>query len=102
MHNSSDQQIGQLTQRTTELDIEPLPAGVGRDFGCQTGQKTAQRLGPVALQGEDVLELVYDSLDDLGVSRPPNVGRIASTLCWNCPWELLLPEHQVLHPMALP
>src|SRR5215217_6794274 len=48
MHNSSNQQIGQVAQRTTELDIEPLPAGVGCDFGSQTSQQPLQGLGPVA------------------------------------------------------
>jgi hypothetical protein len=27
MHNSSNQQVGQAVQRTTELDVESLPAG---------------------------------------------------------------------------
>src|SRR5215216_7452804 len=75
MHNSSNQQIGQVAQRTTELDIEPLPAGVGCDFGSQTSQQPLQGLGPVALQGEEVLELVYDPLDDLAFSGcPTTVG----------------------------
>jgi hypothetical protein len=68
MHNSSNQQVGQAAQRATELDVEPLSAGVGRDFGSKTGQKPLQGLSPVALQGENVLELVYDSLDDLAFS----------------------------------
>jgi hypothetical protein len=60
MHNRSDQQVGQVAQRSPELVVEPLPASVGRHLGRQAGQKTAERLGPVALQGEEVLELVYD------------------------------------------
>ena len=29
MHNLSNQQIGQMTQRTTELEVEVLSAGIG-------------------------------------------------------------------------
>src|SRR5215207_8078735 len=71
MHNRSDQKVGQVAQRSSELIVEPLPAGVGRDLGRQAGQKTLKRLGPVTLQGEDVLELVYDPFDDLPLSRCP-------------------------------
>jgi hypothetical protein len=38
MHNFSDQQIGQMTQRSAELDIETLPASVSCDLGRQAGQ----------------------------------------------------------------
>src|SRR5687768_6439941 len=65
MHNRSDQKVGQVAQRSPELVVEPLPAGVGRHLGRQAGQKTFKRLGPVALQGEEVLELIYDPFDDL-------------------------------------
>ena len=71
MHNRSDQEIGQVTQRPSGLVDEPLPAGVGRLLGRQAGQKTLKRLGPVALQGEYVLELIYDAFDDLPLSRRP-------------------------------
>jgi hypothetical protein len=60
MQNRSDQKVGQVAQRSPKLVVEPLPAGVGRHLGRQAGQKTTQRLRPVALQGEDVLELIYD------------------------------------------
>ena len=56
MHNRSDQKVGQVAQRSPKLVVEPLPAGVGR----QAGQKTTERLRPVALQGEEILELIYD------------------------------------------
>jgi hypothetical protein len=49
-----------VAQRPTELHIELLPADVGGDLGGQAGQKATQRLSRVALQGEVVLELVYD------------------------------------------
>ena len=62
-----------MAQRPTELVVEPLPAGVGCDLGGQAGQKAAQRLGTVALQGEEILELLYDPLDDL--CRLPDAQR---------------------------
>src|SRR5918995_5418958 len=71
MHNRSDQKVGQVSQWSPELVVEPLPAGVGRDLGCQAGQKTTERLGPVALQGEEVLQLVYDAFDELALARRP-------------------------------
>jgi hypothetical protein len=51
-----------VAQRSPKLVVEPLPAGVGRHLGRQAGQKTTERLRPVALQGEDVLELIYDPI----------------------------------------
>ena len=60
MHNRSDQKVDQVAQRSPELVVEPLSASVGRHLGRQAGQKTTQRLGPVALQGEEILELIYD------------------------------------------
>lgn len=60
-----------MVQRPTELHIELLPASVGRDLGGQAGQKATQRLSRVALQGEVVLELVYDPLDELALARRP-------------------------------
>src|SRR5215204_568661 len=75
MHNCSDQKVGQVAQRSSELVVEPLPAGVGCHLGRQAGQKTTQRLCPVPLQGEEVLELIYDPFDDLPLSRrPASVG----------------------------
>src|SRR5215207_9600060 len=71
MHNRSDQKVGQVAQRSSELVVEPLPASVGRHLGRQAGQKTTQRPGPVALQGEDVLQLIYDPFDDLALARSP-------------------------------
>ena len=56
MHNFSDQQIGQAAQRTTELRVEALPAGVRGDLRRQTSQKPFEALSPVALQEEKVLE----------------------------------------------
>src|SRR5918994_3793247 len=71
MHNVSDQQVSQMSQRTTKFAVEVLPAGVGRDLGRKTPQEPSEGLRPVALQEEEVLELVYDSLDDLAISGCP-------------------------------
>ena len=60
-----DQQVRQVAQRSVERVVDPLCAGVGRDLGRQTRQKPSQRLGPVALQGEEILELPDHALDDL-------------------------------------
>ena len=38
MHNHSDQKVGQVAQRSPELVVESLPAGVGRHLGRQAGQ----------------------------------------------------------------
>ena len=56
MHNFSDQQIGQAAQRTTELRVQALPAGVRGDLRRQASQKPFEGLRPVALQEEEVLE----------------------------------------------
>src|SRR4029450_4693492 len=71
MHNFSDQQIGQAAQRTTELRVEALPAGVRGDLRRKTSQKPFEALRPVALPEEEVLELVYAPIDDLPLSRRP-------------------------------
>jgi hypothetical protein len=75
MHNRSDQKVGKVALRSSELVVEPLATGVGSDLGCQAGQKTLKRLGPVALQCEDVLELVYAPFYDLPLSRRPATVR---------------------------
>jgi hypothetical protein len=71
MHNFSDQQVGQTAQRATELGVEALSAGVGANLRRQASQEPFEGLRPVALQEEEVLELVYDPLDDLPLSRRP-------------------------------
>jgi hypothetical protein len=71
MHNFSDQQVGQTAQRATELGVEALSAGVGANLRCQASQEPFEGLRPVALQEEEVLELVYDPLDNLPLSRRP-------------------------------
>ena len=102
MHNVSDQQVSQMAQRTTKFAVEVLPAGVGRDLGRKTRQKPSEGLRPVALQKEEVLELVYDSLDDLALSGCP-----PAHLLWPRPLRVVLRgcshHRSVLRkPMALP
>src|SRR5215203_3596999 len=60
LSNSSNQQIGQMTQRPTESGVERLPTGVSGDFRCQSGKQTFESFGVVTLQGEKILQLVYD------------------------------------------
>ena len=71
MRNFSDQQVGQTAQRATDLGVEALSAGVGANLRRQASQEPFEGLRPVALQEEEVLELVYDPLDDLPLSRRP-------------------------------
>ena len=61
MCNCSDQQAGQSTQRSSQVRIQYLAAGVGGDLGGQPGEQPAERLGAVALQPKEVLELAYDA-----------------------------------------
>src|SRR5215218_11025811 len=75
MCNELDEKIGQVAQRPPDPVVDALSASVGCDLGCQAGQKTTQRPGPVPLQAEEVLELIYDPFDDLPLSRrPASVG----------------------------
>ena len=68
MHNFSDQEIGQMAQRTTKFTVEVLPACVRCDLGRKARQEAPEGLRPVALQEEEILELVYDPLDDLALA----------------------------------
>ena len=54
MHNWSDQEVREVTQRSTERSVEPLPERVGRHLGGQADEQATQRLRSVALQGEEV------------------------------------------------
>jgi hypothetical protein len=42
MHNWSDQEVCEVTQRSTERRVEPLPACVGRHLGGQAGGEALQ------------------------------------------------------------
>jgi hypothetical protein len=76
MRNCSKQATSQMAQGASALCIEPFPGGESGDLGGQAGQQAAQRLGPMALQGEEILELGDDLLDDLAVAG----GRWAARL----------------------
>ena len=65
-----------MTQGTAKAGIEPGARSEGSNFGRQTREQTAQRLGPMALQGEEVLERGDDLLDDLPVAGGPAAGRL--------------------------
>src|SRR5215216_5845264 len=57
MCNDLDQKVRQVTQRSAEGTVDPLSAGVGRDFGGQSCQQPSQGLGSVAFEPEEILEL---------------------------------------------
>ena len=69
MRNYLNQQVRQVAQRSAQGVVYPLGARVGRDLGGQTRKQPSQRLGPVALHTEEVLELAYDPLDDLALAQ---------------------------------
>jgi hypothetical protein len=68
MRNYLNQQVRQVAQRSAEGVVDPLGARVRRDLGGQTRKQPSQRLGPVALQREEVLQLVDHPLDDLALA----------------------------------
>jgi hypothetical protein len=57
MCNELYKQVRQVAQRSAEGVVNPLSAGVCRNLGRQARQQPSQRLGAVALQTEEVLEL---------------------------------------------
>src|SRR5215211_1645509 len=71
MCNELDQQVRQVAQRSAEGVVDPLSAGVCRHLGGQARQQPSQRLGPMALQSEEVLELADDPFYDLTLARGP-------------------------------
>ncbi len=71
MCNELNQQVRQVTQRSAERAVDPLPAGVRRDLGRQARQQPAEGLRPVTLQSEEVLELAYHPFYDLALARRP-------------------------------
>ena len=68
MCNELDEQVRQMSERSAEGVVDPLSTGVGRDLGGQASQQPTQRLGPVALQREEVLQLADHPLDDLALA----------------------------------
>src|SRR5215218_7834719 len=102
MCNELDQQVRQVAQRSAEGVVDPLSAGVCRHLGGQARQQPSQRLGPMALQSEEVLELADDPFYDLTLARgPAPIGlrpRSAGVVLGGG-------RHQrpvLLHPMPLP
>src|SRR5215207_9475918 len=71
MCNELDQEVYQVAHRATKGIVDSLSAGVGRDLGRQASQQPLKSLRPVALQREEVLELVNHSFDDLALARGP-------------------------------
>src|SRR5918998_337341 len=63
MHNRSGQEVREVAQRSAKAFVEALPARVSSHIRGQQGEQATQGLGPVALQGEAVLQLRDDSLD---------------------------------------
>src|SRR5215210_5425389 len=102
MCNELDQQVHQMARRATKRVVYPLGASVGRNLSRHSRQQTSQRLGAVALQAEEVLELVDHPLDDLALARRPApihprpcpVGVVFRGGCDECPVKL--------HPAPLP
>ncbi len=83
--NCSDQQAGQSTQRSSRVRVKDLAAGVGGDLGGQPSEQPAERLGAVALQPQEVLELAYDALDQLpltGRPTPVPLGPSVAASAW--------------------
>ena len=79
MCNCSDPKAGQLTQRSSEVHVKDMAAGVGDDLGGQPGEQTAERLGAVALQSVEVLELPYDALNELPLAGRPTPVPLGSS-----------------------
>jgi hypothetical protein len=102
MRNHLNQQVRQVAQRSAEEVVHPLSAGVRRDLGGQTRKQPSQRLGTVALQSEEVLELADDPFYDLALARgsapiglrPRSAGIVVGGGRNKRP--------VLLHPMALP
>lgn len=63
-----------MADGSPESVVEHLSDGIGGYLRRQPGKQTSEGLRAVALQGENVLELVYDALDELPLSRRPLPG----------------------------
>jgi hypothetical protein len=58
MCNELDQQVHQVAYRSAQGTVDPLAAGVGDDLGRHSRQQPLKGFRAVALQREEVLELV--------------------------------------------
>ena len=89
MCNELNQQVRQVTQRSAEGAVDPLPAGVRCDLGRQARQQPAEGLRAVTLQAEEVLELTNHPLDDLALARRPSaIGRPPGPFSDTCLWTM--------------
>jgi hypothetical protein len=68
MCNELDQQVRQVTKRPAERSVDSLDAGIRRDLGRQARQQPAQRLRPMALHTEEVLQLADHPFYDLALA----------------------------------
>src|SRR5215212_10368527 len=75
MCNDLDQKVRQVTQRSADGTVDPLSAGVGRDFGGQSCQQPSQGLGSVAFEPEEILELPDHPFHYLALAGGPEIGR---------------------------
>lgn len=69
-----NQEIGYIAQRASQGHIEPRADGEGAHCGGQAGQQATKGLGPMALQGAEILEWGDDLCDDLPVPHCPTTG----------------------------
>jgi hypothetical protein len=70
-----DQQVRQLTKRPAERSVYSLGAGIRCDLDRQARQQPAQRLRPVALHTEEVLQLADHPFYNLVLAgRPTTIG----------------------------
>src|SRR5829696_847277 len=85
MCNEPYEQVLQVAQRSAERVFDRLGASVGRNLCCQARQQPSQRLGAVALQTEEVLELADDPYYDLALASrgPASISTLG--LYWQAP-----------------
>src|SRR5215208_4992204 len=75
MCNELDQQVRQVTKRSAQRSVDSLGAGIRCDLGRQARQQPAQRLRPMALHAEEVLQLADHPFYDLALAgRPTTIG----------------------------
>jgi hypothetical protein len=67
-----------VTQGATKPRVESLPAHVSHHLGGQAGEQATQRLRPVALHGQEALQLRDNLLDELPLARRPTPIRLRS------------------------
>jgi hypothetical protein len=96
MCNELDQQVCQVTERSTEGVVDPLPTGVGRNLGRKARQQSSEGLGSVTLQAEEFLELADHPFDDLALAGCPSPIGLRP-----CPAAVVLRGGSHQNPVAL-